>query len=308
MKNRKTVDICIPVYKPEPDFADLLRRLAEQDYPVQNLWIINTEEKYWDTSFEKKYPHCHIMHISKDAFDHGGTRRKLAEQSKAELMLFMTQDALPADRHLVGKLAEAFEDPSVKAAYARQLPRKDCRLLETYTRNFNYPEESRTKGQEDLSALGIKTFFCSNVCAMYEKKTYLELGGFPERTLFNEDMIYAGRLVQAGGRIRYQAEARVIHSHNYSGRQQFHRNFDLAVSQAEHPEIFAAYPSEGEGMKLVKAAAVFVCRKGKPWLLGSLFTGSACKYAGYFLGKRFRKLPVWLVKRCTTNPDYFYTW
>ena len=37
--------------------------------------------------------------------------------------------------------------------------------------------------------------------------------------------------------IAYVAEARVVHSHNYTNRQQLHRNFDLAVSQADHPEI-----------------------------------------------------------------------
>ncbi len=305
MNKNKTVDVCIPVYKPEPGFAELLGRLAVQDYPIRSVRIINTEKKYWDTSFEKEYPHCHIMHISREEFNHGGTRRLLAEQSDADLMLFMTQDAMPRDRHLVSSLVAAFEDPKVKAAYARQLPRKDCRLLETYTRQFNYPEESRTKDQKDLPVLGIKTFFCSNVCAMYEKQTYLEQGGFPERTLFNEDMIFAGRLVQAGYSIRYQAEAKVVHSHNYSNGQQFHRNFDLAVSQAEYPEIFQAYPSEGEGIRLVKAAAAYVCRKGKPWMVIPLFTGSASKYAGYFLGKRYRKLPVWLIRRCTTDPGYF---
>ncbi|MDO4490425.1 MAG: glycosyltransferase family 2 protein [Lachnospiraceae bacterium] len=306
MDREKTVDVCIPVYKPDPEFARMLQRLAEQDYPIRNLWIVNTEEKYWDTSFEKEYPPCHIMHISRNEFNHGGTRRLMAEKSDADLMLFMTQDAMPADRKLISTLVAAFEDPQVKAAYGRQLPRKDCRFLETYTRHFNYPDQSRTKGQKDLPELGIKTFFCSNVCAMYEKKTYLELGGFPERTLFNEDMIYAGGLVQAGYSIRYQAEARVIHSHNFSDRQQFHRNFDLAVSQAEYPEIFQAYPSEGEGFRLVKATAAYVCKKGKPWLVVPLFTSSVSKYAGYFLGKRYRKLPGWLLKRCTTDPGYFH--
>lgn len=305
MEHIKTVDVCIPVYKPDPEFAELLKRLAEQDYPIHSLWIVNTEEKYWDTSFEKEYPHCHIMHISREEFNHGGTRRLMADQSDAELLMFMTQDAMPADRKLVRSLVEAFADPQVKAAYARQLPRKDCRMMEAYTRSFNYPAESRTKSQADLPMLGIKTFFCSNVCAMYERKTYRDLGGFPKRTLFNEDMIYAGGLIKAGHMIRYQADAKVIHSHNYSNRQQFHRNFDLAVSQAEFPEIFQAYPSEGEGLKLVKATAAYVCKKGKPWLVISLFTGSFSKYAGYFLGKRYKKLPGWLVRKCTTDPGYF---
>ena len=39
-------------------------------------------------------------------------------------MLFMTQDAVPADTHLVEYLPKAFDDPLVEAAYARQLAKK----------------------------------------------------------------------------------------------------------------------------------------------------------------------------------------
>ena len=73
-------------------------------------------------------------------------------------------------------------------------------------------------------------------------------------TIFNEDMIYAAGLVKAGYGVAYEAEARVIHSHNYTGRQQLRRNFDLGVSQAQHPEIFRGVPSEGEDHRLSAAA------------------------------------------------------
>ena len=69
----------------------------------------------------------------------------------------------------------------------------------------------------------------------------LKTGGFTERAIFNEDMICAGTMIQKGYSVVYAADARVYHSHNYSGRQQFHRNFDLGVSQAEHPEILKEY-------------------------------------------------------------------
>ena len=88
------------------------------------------------------------------------------------------------------------------------------------------------------------------MCAAYDREVYQKMGGFTERAIFNEDMIYAGTMVQNGYTVVYAADARVYHSHNYSGRQQFHRNFDLGVSQAEHPEIFEGVPSEGEGIRL----------------------------------------------------------
>ena len=291
-----SVDVLIPTYKPGPEFQELLRRLAHQRYGIRQVLIVNTGRQYWDASYEKAYPGCRVMHIGEAEFNHGGTRAWMAGMSAADLLVFMTQDALPADTELIGNLVRAFENPRVKAAYARQLPRKDCSLLERYTRSFNYPEKGRVKTKEDLESLGIKTFFCSDVCAAYDRQMYLELGGFPQQVNFNEDMIYASKVIRAGYAVAYAAEARVIHSHNYTGGQQFRRNFALAVSQADHPEVFADYPSEGEGLRLVKQTAAFVCRQHKPWLLFPLFWQSACKYAGYWLGKRYQKLPGWKKK------------
>lgn len=154
----------------------------------------------------------------------------------ADFMIFMTQDALPADEYLVEHLLKPLEaDEKVGAAYARQLPKQDCRFIECYTRSFNYPSVSFVKWEKDTGIYGIKTYFCSNVCAAYNKEIYKEVGGFVDRAIFNEDMIYAGNIAKKGYGIAYQADACVYHSHNYSCSQQFHRNFDLGVSQAEHP-------------------------------------------------------------------------
>lgn len=218
----------------------------------------------------------------------------------------MTQDALPADEKMLGNLIQPIlSNHAVGAAYARQLPAKDCAFLEKYTRSFNYPEASSVKGLKDVEIYGIKTYFCSNVCAAYDRRIYEKLGGFVERAIFNEDMIYAGTMVQAGWSVAYAADARVIHSHNYSARQQFHRNFDLGVSQADHPEIFEGVPSEGEGIRLVKRSFVYLCRKGRIWLIPKLILHSAAKYAGYFLGKRYRKLSKKMILACTMNPSYW---
>jgi rhamnosyltransferase len=221
-------------------------------------------------------------------------------------MLFMTQDAMPKDEHLVKHLVNAFDlDSDIKAAYARQLPNDTCREIEKYTRSFNYPEESRVKSKEDLQSLGIKTFFCSNVCAMYEKETYDRLGGFIRRTIFNEDMIYAGGLIQNGFKIAYVAEAEVIHSHNYNAIEQFHRNFDLAVSQTDNPQIFAGIRSEKEGIRLVLNTTKHLLKVRKPWLLFPLVTTSAGKILGYKFGQNYRRLSRRFILKCTMNPSYW---
>ena len=304
--NAVKTDVIIPAYHPGEEFDKLLERLSAQKYPVNKIIVMNTEKKFWRENWEQKYPLVEVHHLTKQEFDHGATRRRGAELSDAEILIFMTQDALPADRNLVGNLVQAVAgNEKTGAAYARQLPKNDCGFLEKYTRSFNYPEQSCLKTEKDVETRGIKTYFCSNVCAAYDHRIYNEIGGFPEHAIFNEDMIFAGELIQKGYGVAYAAEAKVVHSHNYSAIQQFHRNFDLAVSQADHPEVFAGIRSEGEGIRLVKKTAGWLCRQGKPWLVIQLVWQSGWKYLGYLLGKRYQKLPKWVIPRCTMNPKYW---
>ena len=303
---KKTVDVIIPVYKPGNEFFELLDKLSVQSFSVNKVILMNTGEAPWKEEIEAKFPLCEVHLLKKENFDHGGTRHEGTTYSKADYLLFMTQDAMPANDKLVENLVNAFSwDTKVKAAYARQLPNDTCREIEKYTRSFNYPAESRVKSKADLEQLGIKTFFCSNVCAMYERATYESQGGFIRRTIFNEDMIYAGGLIQADYKIAYVAEAEVIHSHNYNAIEQFHRNFDLAVSQTDNPQIFAGIRSEKEGIRLVINSAKHLLKVKKPWLLVPLVTTSAGKILGYKFGQNYRRLSRKFILKCTMNPSYW---
>ena len=310
-----TVDVIIPVYKPGKELLCLLERLERQTVQVRKILMMNTEACYFEQftaglgfktahDFERAHEKVEVHHLTKPEFDHGGTRRKGVELSEADVFVMMTQDAVPADELLLEHLLGALQQ-DVACAYARQLPAEDCSEIERFTRAFNYPDRSYVKAKEDLVRMGIKTYFCSNVCAAYRRDVYEKLGGFVQKTIFNEDMIYAAGAVQAGYKVAYAAQARVIHSHNYTCRQQFHRNFDLGVSQAQHPEIFAQVPSESEGKKMVLQTAGHLCRQGKVHLLFVLVCQSAAKYAGYFLGKHYQSLSKAMVLACSDNKAYW---
>lgn len=310
-RRAKTVDVIVPVYKPGKKFARLIRMLGLQTYPVNRIIIMNTERSYWNDKGFEGVKGMEVHHLPKSEFDHGDTRNRGARYSRADLILFMTDDAVPADGHLVEQLVAAFDQrgprgESVIMAYARQLPDKDCAMAERYTRAFNYPAQSRLKTRADLETLGIKTFFASNVCCAYDREKFWFQGGFSSRTIFNEDMIFAGRAVlEEDYAIAYAAGAQVIHSHNLSCMEQFHRNFDLAVSQADHPEIFAGVSSESEGIRLVRQTARYLIAQKRPWLLPGLIVKSGFKYMGYQMGKRYRLLPKSLTVKCSMNREYW---
>lgn len=300
-----SIDVIIPTYHPDEKYVRLLEMLARQEYPVNQIIVLNTEEPYYQKDQYPVLDNMTVTHITKREFDHGGTRNQGVRMSESDIVLLMTQDAVPADEALTKHIVECFSDEKVASVYARQLPAEDCNIIERYTRQFNYPEESFVKSAADKERLGIKTYFCSDVCAAYRRKVYEELGGFPLHTIFNEDMIYASSVIGAGYSIAYCAEAQVVHSHNYTGRQQFHRNFDNGVAQCDYKEIFESLPAEGEGIRMVKSTAKFLVKQGKWYLLPKLAYVSGCKYVGFFLGKRYKKLPEALVKICTMDKGYW---
>ena len=169
-------------------------------------------------SQQQQKPGLEVHHLTKEEFDHGATRNVGAGYSKAQVMIFMTDDAVPRDRYLVERLVEALgkKGPggeTAAMAYARQMAAKDCGLVEQFTRKFNYPDQERVKTLKDLPELGIKTYFASNVCCGYRKEIFEEMGGFVGNAIFNEDMIYAAGVIKAGYAVAYVPEARVVHSH-----------------------------------------------------------------------------------------------
>lgn len=309
-ENVEIVDVIIPVYKPDRGFLTLMEKLRAQTVPIGRIILMNTEQKYLDrllygTTLERQAHNITVKHLSKREFDHGRTRNLGVKLSDADVFVMMTQDAVPADESLLERLLARLRQEEAAVSYARQLPTQESSEIECYTRQFNYPDKSCVKAKEDLPRLGIKTFFCSNVCAAYDRATFDRLGGFVNHTIFNEDMLYAAKAVEAGCKIVYAADACVYHSHNYTNRQQFHRNFDLGVSQAEHPEVFAKYPSESEGIRMVKGLVAHLRKNGMRNKIPHVIVQSAFKYAGYLCGKHYRRLPRRLVMAMASNKEYF---
>ena len=306
----KTVDVIIPVYKPDERLKKIISRLRRQTYPVNRIILINTGRAYFEQAFKSDMSFFEaddivLRHISEDQFDHGTTRRMAVSISKADYFICMTDDALPLDKYLVENLIKPLTDKKASAAYARQLAGKEADIVEKFSRRFNYPAVSRLKSKEDMEELGIKTFFCSNACAAYDRNVYNSLGGFEKHMIFNEDMVYAGRMVDAGGSVAYVAEARVLHTHHYTAIQQLKRNFDLGVSQAQFPELFERVSSQSEGIRMIRGMMGMLCKKGSYAKIPGVVINSACKLAGYKLGKAYKKLPLWLIMKLTMNKRYW---
>src|SRR2546423_9723006 len=87
-------------------------------------------------------------------FRHGGTRQQAVELTSADIVVYLTQDSILADATSLVRLTAALENPSVAAAYGRQLPRRSANPIEAHARLFNYPPVSAIRSLEDANAMG----------------------------------------------------------------------------------------------------------------------------------------------------------
>ena len=76
------------------------------------------------------------------------------------------------------------------------------------------------------------------------------------------------------------------------------------MSQEMHPEVFEGVPSEGEGVKLVRETMKHLARTGHGLEIPKLILHSGCKYMGYRLGKAWRRLPRFVVKKLAMNKSF----
>jgi rhamnosyltransferase len=248
--------------------------------------------------------------IDASDFDHGGTRQSAVSfcANKADLIVFLTQDAILATPDALKILLKAFDDPRVGAAWGRQLPHGNTTPGAAHARHYNYPAQSQSVCAEDIPEFGIKAAFCSNSFAAYRISSLKAIGGFPSKAVLGEDMHVAARLLRAGYRIAYVAEATVFHSHNYSPLQEFSRYFDTGAFHAENPWLLEHFGRPlGEGRRFVVSELGYLWENDPSSIPGAMLANFG-KYLGYTLGTRFRALPATWPARLGMNKTYWKNW
>ncbi|MBD2845914.1 glycosyltransferase family 2 protein [Paenibacillus sp. IB182496] len=285
-----TVSVIIPTYNAGPRFGELLTRLQRQTHAPQEIIVVDSTSRD-DTAAIARRAGAIVLELPQAEFDHGGTRNMAAARAEGDVLLFMTQDAMPADEHLIAHLIAPLVEADVACAYARQLPYADADPLERMARAFNYPAQPQRKRADDLPRLGLKTFFCSNVCAAVRRHRFHALGGFAAPVIFNEDLFLAATAVLDGYAIHYAAEAQVYHSHGYTLTQHFRRFFDNGVSMRSNAWIYPYAKVGKEGGRLVRAQLQQLRRERRWHWMPRLIGESAAKWLGYQLGKRYTRLP-----------------
>lgn len=255
--------IIIPVYNPGPDFIDIIKALKEQTVKAEIIIIDSSEDKGLSAELFSPFKIEKIIKIRSEDFNHGATRNIALSVAKGDILVYLTQDALPANSEAIEKLIlPILNDSAVGATCGRQLPRKAANPVEAHARLFNYPDSSEIRSFQDRVRLGIKTAFISNSFSAYRKAALQEVGGFPSNVIMSEDMYVAAKILLKGWKIAYCPDAVVYHSHNYSIWEEFKRYFDIGVFHGREKWILETFGrAEGEGMRFMVSEFNYLLKK-----------------------------------------------
>lgn len=286
-----TFTLIVPTYQPGAMWNVWLKELKKQTLQPDEVIIIDssstdsTAQKSLDAGYKP-------IIIPTHTFNHGGTRNYGVNCSKGtDIIVFLTQDAIFSSSNSLKNIINVFNDISIAAVCGKQLPNDDANPIARHARFFNYQTSSIVKDKTNIASLGLKVAFISNSFSAYRRSIFDELDGFPNNTILAEDMYLAAKMILAGYKVAYCAEATVKHSHNYTPWQEFHRYFDTGVFHACEPWIQEKLGGvSGEGLRFIKSELKYLWHHAPLWIPRALLT-TGCKFLGYKLGRHYKTLP-----------------
>lgn len=215
------IDIICPLYNAQNCIEKLHKSLLEQkNVKINKIQYILTESNDNTENILNKMS-IKYKKIKKEDFSHSLVREKAAFESKADIVVFITQDIVIERDDWLYNLTKDINDDIV-ATYSRQLTKYDG--IEKYTRLNNYPEKSKIVSKQDIGELGLKTFFFSDASSAINLKVFKQLNGYDNKDLpISEDMYIAYKIIMNNYKIKYCADSIVYHSHNFTLKELYYR-------------------------------------------------------------------------------------
>lgn len=305
--SRENCALIVPTLNAGYGFRQFLSELRGQCFLPDTLLLLDSESDDGTVAMAQEAGFI-IETVQRKDFNHGATRQlALSFCPDANIIIYMTQDAILASPESIKNILAPFEIEKVGAVCGRQLPHADASHVAAHARLFNYPTESSVKSIDDISRIGIKAAFISNSFAAYRRTALFNVGGFPSNAILSEDTHVVAKMLQNGWKLAYAADATCYHSHNYSIMEEFRRYFDIGVFHGRESWYLAMLgKAEGEGIKFIISEISYLFHHA-PWQIPFAMGRTALKLFGYKLGQREKDMPLWLKRKLSMNKGYWNT-
>lgn len=170
-----------------------------------------------------------LQQIKPQDFHHARTRNLAAGLACGRILVFLSQDAIPASDAWLRTLISNFDDPKVAAVYGRQFPKPNSSVEREDALDTIYGGQKVIKDPAHRNGIGYRFYHFSDVNAAIRRTVWQE-EPFPENLKIFEDLGIAKKILDRGWKIVYDPQAAVFHSHSHTTLGLFKRYFDIGYT------------------------------------------------------------------------------
>ncbi|NFE94661.1 glycosyltransferase [Clostridium botulinum] len=280
------ISIICPLYNAENYIYNLNNNILTQELDSeQELEILYVLTRSKDKSEDiLKKLNCNYRVVEPKKFSHSLTREIMANKVSGDIIVFISQDVKMKNKLWLKNLVTPIISGECEASFSRQICENNS--IEKYTREKNYPEESRVVSKKDIEKYGLLTFFYSDASSAVNAKIYIELNAYDGKDMpTNEDMYFAHKLIHAGYRIKYCADSEVYHSHDFTFKQLYNRYYDTGVFFKENSYLMK-YKGNESGLTLAKYVLKRALEDRNIKVIFSLLPNFGVRYIAMKIGQK----------------------
>jgi rhamnosyltransferase len=200
------ISIIIRSYNEERHIGRLLKGIGQQTRRP-DIEVILVDSGSTDETVKIAKAHgTKIVHISPEEFSFGRALNRGCEVAAGDILLFASAHVYPVYNNWVDKMADPFHNPSVALVYGRQVGNEVTKFSEQQLFKKWFPSESNYNQSHP---------FCNNANCAIRKSLWMEQP-FDEAVTGLEDLEWAGKIMEKGYKVCYEAGAVIVHVHDES--------------------------------------------------------------------------------------------
>ena len=258
------------------------RQVLDRPYEVV---IVDSTSSDTTTAIAKEFP-VTVYQIPALDFGHGKTRNLGARLANGEIIVFLTQDAIPCGNYWLREHLRRLAGERVAGVFGRQLPHPRSRPTDDFSYSRDYPAHDALINSENADQYSV---VFSDVNSAIRKSLLLRFP-FPDDIIVSEDVYWASKVMSEGFSIAYSSRAAVVHSHSYSLATVFQLSFDQGVGHTQCHALTS--PIGSRSFKRLQEKLLYLISKHALRWIPYAIVVDALRFVALWLGMHHRFLPV----------------